>query len=129
MWERFMTQPLVDKGEFRRLGECPTPWPCFVIAVRRQILNQHQPQLQKLLQVIYRASESFMASKTAPGLVSRKFGLTPEDAAAWFSQTRWARTHHFPEPVLQNVVNTLLELKLIEQPVAPSQLYENIPDL
>ena len=35
MWERFMTQPLVDKGIFRRIGECPTPWPCFVFAIFR----------------------------------------------------------------------------------------------
>src|SRR5690606_26303347 len=31
MWEHFMTKPLVDKGVFRRLGDCPTPWPSFVI--------------------------------------------------------------------------------------------------
>jgi hypothetical protein len=24
MWERFMTKPLVDKGIFRRVGDCPT---------------------------------------------------------------------------------------------------------
>lgn len=33
MWERFMTKPIVDKGIFRRVGDCPTPWPCFVIAI------------------------------------------------------------------------------------------------
>src|SRR5690606_3359788 len=32
MWEHFMTKPLVDQGIFRRLSDCPTPWPCFVIA-------------------------------------------------------------------------------------------------
>jgi hypothetical protein len=24
MWERFMTKPLVDKGIFRRIADCPT---------------------------------------------------------------------------------------------------------
>ena len=28
------TKPLVDNGIFRRIADCPTPWPCFVIAVR-----------------------------------------------------------------------------------------------
>ena len=32
MWEHFTTKPLVDNGSFRRLTDCPTPWPCFVIA-------------------------------------------------------------------------------------------------
>jgi len=38
MWEHFMTKPLVDQGIFRRLADCPTPWPCFVIAVRHTFL-------------------------------------------------------------------------------------------
>ncbi len=29
MWERFMTKPLVDNGTFRRIADCPTPWPCL----------------------------------------------------------------------------------------------------
>ena len=38
LWEKFMTKPLVDSGIFKKLGECPTPWPCFVIAVRNEVL-------------------------------------------------------------------------------------------
>ena len=34
LWEKFTTKPLVDAGVFRRIGDCPSPWPCFVIAVR-----------------------------------------------------------------------------------------------
>ncbi len=40
MWEKFTTKPLVDQKKFRRLGECPTPWPCFVIAVRDEFILQ-----------------------------------------------------------------------------------------
>ena len=40
MWERFMTKPLVDKGIFDRVADCPTPWPCFVIAVRDEVLEK-----------------------------------------------------------------------------------------
>ncbi|TAF71034.1 MAG: ABC transporter substrate-binding protein, partial [Flavobacterium sp.] len=49
MWERFMTQPLVDKGIFRRIADCPTPWPCFVVAVREEILNQTPEIIAKIL--------------------------------------------------------------------------------
>jgi hypothetical protein len=38
MWERFMTKPLVDKGIFRRVGDCPT-LALFVIAVREDVLE------------------------------------------------------------------------------------------
>ena len=39
MWEHFTTKPLVDNGTFRRVADCPTPWPCFVIAVKNEILK------------------------------------------------------------------------------------------
>ena len=36
MWEKFTTKPLVDTNTFRHIGDCPSPWPCFVIAVREE---------------------------------------------------------------------------------------------
>lgn len=51
MWERFMTKPLVDKNIFRRVADCPTPWPCFVIAVREEILKNIQIPLLKFLKL------------------------------------------------------------------------------
>ena len=52
MWERFMTKPLVDKGVFRKIADCPTPWPCFVIAVREEILEKHPKIIDKILEII-----------------------------------------------------------------------------
>ncbi|MDO1448743.1 substrate-binding domain-containing protein [Rhodocytophaga aerolata] len=126
MWERFMTQPFVDKGEFRRLGECPTPWPCFVIAARQEIINQFGHQVEKLLKVIFQASKRFMEDETSPGLVARNFGLSMQDAATWFALTKWAQTSHVPESILLNVANTLLELHLVEKPLESSQVYQRI---
>ena len=37
MWEKFTTKPLVDSGEWSRVAEVPTPWPCFAVCVRRKL--------------------------------------------------------------------------------------------
>ncbi|MGB0789152.1 MAG: ABC transporter substrate-binding protein, partial [Marinirhabdus sp.] len=42
LWEKFMTKPIVDKGVFRRIDECPSPWPCFVVAVREDFLKNNK---------------------------------------------------------------------------------------
>ena len=39
LWEKFTTKPLVDTGELRIIDSIDTPWPCFVIAVRNEILE------------------------------------------------------------------------------------------
>ncbi len=128
MWERFMTQPLVDKGEFRRVGECPTPWPCFVIAVREELIQMQLAALQRLLSVINQASKDFMKHPDAAQLVTERFGIQPEDAATWFRHTRWSCGEHLSVPALEQVMQTLAQLRIIEAPLAPSAVYQKIEE-
>ncbi len=128
MWEKAMTQPLVDKGEFRRVGECPTPWPSFVIAARREILEGRRDDLQLMLTVIGRASRAFKQNPDAIRLVSDRYGIKPEDVAAWFAHTRWAGLtgDDLTENVLQHVMQTLLDLYLIDEAVAVNTLVHKL---
>ena len=50
MWERFTTKPLVDKGTFRHLGNCPTPWPCFVLVGTNTFLEENSGILDHILE-------------------------------------------------------------------------------
>lgn len=122
MWEKYMTKPLVDKGEFRRVGECPTPWPCFVIAVSHTAIAEKASALGKLMEVINTANQTFMNDPASPQNVSEKFGLLKEDAAAWFSQTTWATTSEISGKMLEKVVTTLHALGNIESKPTHSQL-------
>jgi hypothetical protein len=58
MWERFMTKPLVDKGIFRRIG-IVLPWPCFVIAVRDEILEKYPEAIKDILSTIMKKLPNF----------------------------------------------------------------------
>jgi len=126
MWEKFMTKPLVDKGEFRRVGECPTPWPCFVIAARQETIDQHTGALQKLLTVIHQANQNFMLNPQAAQMVAEQFNLKPEDAATWLASTRWATDATTPLDMLQQITSTLHALKLIDTKPEPTALVANL---
>ncbi|MBD0256141.1 MAG: ABC transporter substrate-binding protein [Cytophagales bacterium] len=128
MWEKAMTQPLVDKGEFRRVGECPTPWPSFVIAARRETLESRRDDLQQMLAVIGRAARAFKQNPDAIRMVSDRYGIKPEDVAAWFVHTRWAGLtgEDLTENVLQHVMQTLLDLRLIDEPVHVNALMHKL---
>ncbi|MGC1514216.1 MAG: substrate-binding domain-containing protein, partial [Maribacter sp.] len=52
MWEHFTTKPLVDSGIFRHLGDCPTPWPCFVLVGTHQFLTEHRNLVKHILEII-----------------------------------------------------------------------------
>ncbi|WP_026464921.1 substrate-binding domain-containing protein [Adhaeribacter aquaticus] len=124
LWEKFMTKPLVDAGEFRRVDEIPTPWPCFVIAARQEIINQQAGPLKKLLKIINTANQSFKQNPEAVNLVSQNFNLQPADAQTWFTSTRWATTTGVSESMIQGVIDMLRKLELIDQTPQASELIE-----
>jgi ABC-type nitrate/sulfonate/bicarbonate transport system substrate-binding protein len=125
MWEKTMTQPLVDNGEFRRVGECPTPWPSFVIAARQEVIDLHADSLRRMLDVISESSQEFKNSPAAVSLVSERFGIKPEDVSAWLSHTQWATRSGdaLTDSVLQHVLQTLLDIQVIDEPTDFNILY------
>jgi ABC-type nitrate/sulfonate/bicarbonate transport system substrate-binding protein len=124
MWEKAMTQPLVDQGEFRRVGECPTPWPCFVIAARREVIESHSEALRKMLAVIRQESQAFKNRPDVVSLVEDRYGIRPPDVSAWLAHTHWADEEDVSPDILRQVMQTLLELAIIPQPVAVEELYQ-----
>ena len=114
MWERFMTKPLVDKGIFRSVGNCPTPWPCFVIAVREEVL-QNQPEIiQTILETINKKTKSFKNIAKIDETLASKYHQKKEDIQEWLSLTEWSQ-NPLSKNLLNNVQNQLFELQIIDK--------------
>ncbi|RAV28713.1 substrate-binding domain-containing protein [Sinomicrobium soli] len=114
MWERFMTKPLVDQGVFRRVGDCPTPWPCFVIAARDEILEKDAGIIKHILEVINTYTADFKQIPSIDRTLANRFGQHPGDIREWLSLTNWSQSAPDPE-MLENVQEELLNLGLIEE--------------
>jgi len=114
MWERFMTKPLVDNGTFRRIGDCPTPWPCFVIAVRDEILEQNPDAIKTILNIINQTTEEFKEIPSIDRTLASRYNQKIEDIQEWLSLTEWSQ-QQLDEKTLNNVQNQLLELSIIDK--------------
>ena len=114
MWERFMTKPLVDKGIFRKIADCPTPWPCFVIAVRDEILEKEPEAIQKILDTINKTTASFKMIPEIDAVLAKKYHQKIEDIQEWLSITEWSQ-EQLSKEMLNNIQNQLLELKIIDK--------------
>jgi len=114
MWERFMTKPLVDNGTLRRIDDCPTPWPCFVIAVRNEILENHPKTIKKILEVINQTTEEFKEIPSIDRTLSERYSQKQEDIQEWLSLTEWSQKQ-LSENMLNKVQNQLLELSIIDK--------------
>jgi ABC-type nitrate/sulfonate/bicarbonate transport system substrate-binding protein len=114
MWERFMTQPLVDKGVFRRIGECPTPWPCFVIAVRNEVFAQHPQTIERILEIINNTTIEFKDIPSIDRTLATKYDQKLEDIQQWLRLTQWSQKA-LDEKVLNKIQNQLFDLKIIDK--------------
>ena len=114
MWERFMTKPLVDQGIFRKIGDCPTPWPCFVIAVRNEILENSSNTIRTILEIINRRTSHFKQIPAIDQLLSNRYNLKKEDIHDWLSITEWSQKNLTPK-TFEKIQNQLFDLKIIDK--------------
>lgn len=114
MWERFMTKPLVDKGIFRRIADCPTPWPCFVIAVREEVLEKNPVLISKILTIINQTTEDFKEIPSIDKTLASNYHQKIEDIQEWLSLTQWSQKPLSVE-MLNKVQNQLFQLKIIDK--------------
>ncbi|WP_339656914.1 substrate-binding domain-containing protein [Flavobacterium frigidarium] len=114
MWERFMTKPLVDKGIFRRVGDCPTPWPCFVIAVRGEVLEKQPEIITAILSVINNKTANFKTVANIDQILADRYHQKTVDIQEWLSLTEWSQKP-LAKNLLNNVQNQLFDLKIIDK--------------
>ena len=114
MWERFMTKPLVDQGIFRKIADCPTPWPCFVIAVRNEFLKKNRKEVQEILKIINNTTSRFKDIPFINETLATRYNLKIEDITDWLSITNWSQKNLDSE-TLNKIQNQLLELKIIDK--------------
>ncbi|OYQ42324.1 ABC transporter substrate-binding protein [Flavobacterium cyanobacteriorum] len=117
MWERFMTKPVVDKGIFRRVGDCPTPWPCFVIAVRNETLVNDADSIGTILDIINQTTEEFKEIPSIDRTLAGRYGQKIEDIQEWLKLTRWSQKK-LDKNTFDKVQAQLLELNIIEKKIA-----------
>jgi sulfonate transport system substrate-binding protein len=113
LWEKYTTQPFVDQGKCKRIGEVLTPWPCFVIAVRTEILQQEAALLQAILPIIQKRAQELKNSADSAEVLAWRYALKKDEVTAWLSKTEWSDQLEVNQKDIQHVVETLHELNLV----------------
>ncbi len=112
MWEHFTTQPLVDQKIFRRLGDCPTPWPCFVIAATDSFIQKNTSSLAHILEIINIYTSDFKKIPSIDRTLANIYGQKLEDIREWLSITKWSQCQ-LKLQTIEKVQDTLVDLKLV----------------
>lgn len=114
MWERFMTKPLVDSGTFRRIADCPTPWPCFVIAVRNEFLKANRHIISQIMEIINNTTIEFKEIPSIDRTLATRYNQKLEDIQEWLKLTRWSQKQ-LDKNTFDKIQNQLFDLHLITE--------------
>ncbi len=115
MWEKFTTKPFVDSGEFKFLGECRTPWPCFVVAATDEFINNQNESLHEVLAIINQSCQDLKSNQEAVDLIAWRYQIKLADAMQWFSELEYAARPQISEAYMNNVLVKLKQFSIIER--------------
>lgn len=122
LWEKFMTKPFVDSGEFRRIAETPTPYDCFVVCVSEKALAEKEEAVFKTLKQAFKMGQKLYRRSGRTTLIAQKYGLKEKDVAIWLGTVKWAEKINRQKKMLKGAMNTLKELQLIDPDLSYKQV-------
>ena len=126
MWEHFTTKPYVDQGIFKRIGDCPTPWPCFVIAVRNEILEEYPEHVKNVLETINKTTSQFKSIPNIDKTLSIRYEQKTEDIQKWLSITEWNDGKPIAEEFISDIQNKLIQFNVINEKKNTSEFIKNM---
>ncbi|WP_339894684.1 substrate-binding domain-containing protein [uncultured Algibacter sp.] len=114
LWEKFTTKPLVDNGTFRRIDNCPSPWPCFVIAVREEFIKSNKKDLKTILDIINNTTSDFKNIPSIDKTIANRYEQQLEDVQEWLNITEWSQ-ELIDKKTVMNIQKELFALNIIPE--------------
>ena len=125
LWEKFTTKPIVDNGVFRRIDNCPSPWPCFVIAVREEFIENNEKELKAILDIINNTTSDFKDIPSIDKSIANRYEQKLEDVQEWLGITEWSQDL-VDEKTVMHVQKELFALNIIPEIVEYKKLTHKI---
>ena len=126
MWEHFTTKPLVDNNTFKRLGDCPTPWPCFVVAVRNEVLENNFNEVKKVLDIINNCTDNFKSTENIDKTLAVRYEQKLEDIQEWLSITEWNDGKPITKNLITRIQNKMVGFNVINSKKDSGELIRNM---
>jgi ABC-type nitrate/sulfonate/bicarbonate transport system substrate-binding protein len=114
LWEKYTTFPYTEQGKCRYIDEVVTPWPCFVIAVRDEVLNENGALLKEMCRVVNEKALEVMKSENTVEVISWRYNLRLGQVENWLIETDWNYNGIEDPLAFDKTIRYLLKLKLIQ---------------
>lgn len=117
LWEKYTTFPFTEQGKCRYIDEVVTPWPCFVIAVREEILEKHGALLKEMCEIVNKKALEVKKDENTVEIISWRYNLRSGQVQNWLIETDWNYDGKAYPEAFEKTINYLLKLNLLKPEV------------
>lgn len=115
LWEKYTTYPFTEQQKCRYIDEVVTPWPCFVIAVRNEVLREHGDLIKKMCQTVNMRAKEMLTDPNIVDIISWRYNLRSSHVQNWLRETTWNYDGIEYPLAFNKVVSYLKMLNLISE--------------
>ena len=115
LWEKFTTHPFVEQGKCKCIGEVVTPWPCFVVAVRNEIMDKYSELIHQMCKEVGERAKQLKSDEEAAKTLSWRYHLEKNQVQSWLNETEWNYNMELNKPLFHEVISMLSDLDLVSE--------------
>lgn len=115
LWDKYTTHPYTEQKKCRFIDEVVTPWPCFVIAARTEIAENHSEMLNEICQIVNRKAKEIKQGENSEEIISWRYNLNSTQVKEWLKETDWNYNGIQYPLAFEKTVSYLQKLNLITE--------------
>lgn len=115
LWEKYTTAPMVKNGTMKRIGEVPSPWPCFVMVASEKALNEFGEVIFEFRDKVYQISKALSKHENRAETLAAFYQLDLKDVETWLEQTIWCTEAKVSRVELTKAIKTMVELGILKK--------------
>ncbi len=113
LWEKYTTFPFVEQKKCRFIDAVTTPWPCFVIAVRNEVLEKYDMLLSQMCEVVNKKAMEVKKDENSVEIISWRYNLPSEQVADWLQEIEWNYSGISDPSAFEKTIEYLLKIGLV----------------
>lgn len=89
LWEKYTTHPFTEQKKCRYIDEVVTPWPCFVVAARREVCEKYPEALDRMCKIVNQKAAELKGNEDVADIISWRYNLRHGQVENWLNETEW----------------------------------------
>ncbi|MCR9172218.1 MAG: ABC transporter substrate-binding protein [bacterium] len=115
LWEKYTTHPYTEQKKCRYIDEVVTPWPCFVIAARKEIADKYLDELDIICTIVNERARILKSNEDVVDLICWRYNLRHGQVENWLQETEWNYDGIGYPLAFEKTISYLLKLNLLQE--------------